>query len=108
MKAYEKNSNYYMCTMSMRRVVARSSGIGSISRACMKLPSEVEKTRKPAKPTVSAQLGLTAFLLPLQLPLLQQQLREEHLRLQPQSQPLSLLRVWVLQVRSLLELMSQV
>ena len=46
--------------MMLRRVVARSSGIGSNKRAWMKPPTEVENPRKPTKPRVADQIGLIA------------------------------------------------
>ena len=57
-KAEEKKSEKDACTITMRRVVARSSGIGSIKRDWMKPPSEVNNVRKPAKPRFAEQLGL--------------------------------------------------
>jgi hypothetical protein len=57
-KKDEKTNEEDACTMIMRRVVVRSSGIGPFKRAWTKPPREVGK---PHKPTVADQLGLIAY-----------------------------------------------
>ena len=49
--------------MLLRRVVARSSVIWSSKRVWLKPPSEVANPRKPAKPRVAEQIGLSALVV---------------------------------------------
>ena len=72
----------------------------------MEPPSEVENPRKPDKPTVAELVGMIASVLPVAVATVAATASGGHLHIQPQSWPSTLVRGWVFQASSLLELMS--
>ena len=58
MQKEEEKSEEDECTMIMRRVVVRSSGLGSSKRAWVVPPSKFENPQKTPRPTTAEHLGL--------------------------------------------------